>query len=703
MRWRPAELEREAKPLTAVQNDVNGFPRAGAKALLDQGVRYLFAGINGDSGGPPLPRLTAFWWKQPDGRRLFVWMSLTYGDGFFFFEREEWRRGPLPLAADARFRPPRAGDILKTDEASLRRAHERCLERLRQFEDGGYHYPVLPISMTSMWRYDNDPPFPPISDFVAAWNKLGLQPKLRLTTATQAMSDLERAAGGTAPEYQGEWTDWWANGTGCAPREVAASRFAKRYLAAAQSPVWGPLDASSRSRIEELTRALCLFDEHTWGSGMSVGQPYSLDAQGQWNEKARLAWRPMALSEWLLGQRARTRLVREPEGLWLANTAPATFSGWASLIASCLRDDYRSVVNPDTGERLPLYFQPGPLWGRPEKPADLSREDVSATFPDQSPNRYARFWVEKLDPAVAKRFELSKEPAGNPTQGRPAPAVKTDGQGWPTAATWSGMTQSLFAEGLGEVVAVKVNAFAPRWALQDIWHTGDAEKRRKLQAEKLEFIATQPAGQAAVEETPYTICYTQPLSHPRFKWATRRLELWKGQPRARLTVRFNRLSSFDPELLCVVNPLPCDGTLPRLSSGGFGFTPFTDQLSGTCRDYFAIDGWAHYATSAGHWLWVTRDAPLVTLDGPHPKSHLTAPPAHTGRMLAIVYDNFWYTNFQGDSPGVMEFQFDLAWRQQLGNDSEAEALADTLVSELVPVLNPALPESPVFLERLYHP
>ena len=703
MRWHPAELEREAKPLTAVQNDVNGFPRAGAKALLDRGVRYLFSGINSDSGGPPLPRLTAFWWKQPDGRRLFVWMSLSYGDGFFFFEREEWRRGPLPLAADGRFRPPRAGDILKTDEASLRRAHERCLERLRQFEHDGYRYPVLPISMTSMWRYDNDPPFPPLSDFVAAWNKLGLQPKLRLTTATQAMRDLEKAAGDVAPEYEGEWTDWWANGTACAPREVAASRFAKRFLAAAQSPVWGPLDAASRSRIEELNRDLCLFDEHTWGSGMSVGQPYSLDAQGQWNEKARLAWRPMALAEWLLGQRARTRLVREPEGLWLANTAPGSFSGWANLIASCLREDYRSVVDPATGERLPLYFSPGPLWGRPQTPADLSREDVSATFPDQSPNRFARFWVEKLEAGVAKRFALSKEPAGEAPRARTVPVVKTDAQGWPTAATWAGMSHPLFTEGLGDVVSVKVNSFAPRWALQDIWNTSDQVKRQKMQAEKLEFITAQSAGQATIEETPQTLCYSQSLAHPRFKWATRRLELWKGQPRARLTVRFNRLSSFDPELLCVVNPVPCDGTLPRVSSGGLGFTPFTDQLSGTCRDYFAIDGWAHYSTPAGHWLWVTRDAPLVTLDGPHPKSHLTAPPARTGRMMAIVYDNFWYTNFQGDSPGVMEFQFDLAWCEQLAGDPAAQALADTLVSEPVPVLNPSLPENPLFLERLYHP
>ena len=107
--WLPDALWRQLEPQTAVQNDVNGFPRAGARAILDRGVRYLFTGINSDSGGPPLPRLTAFWWKQPDGRRLFVWMSLPYGDGFFFFESEEWRRGPLPLAADARFRPPRSG------------------------------------------------------------------------------------------------------------------------------------------------------------------------------------------------------------------------------------------------------------------------------------------------------------------------------------------------------------------------------------------------------------------------------------------------------------------------------------------------------------------------------------------------------------------------------------------------------------------
>jgi hypothetical protein len=449
---------------------------------------------------------------------------------------------------------------------------------------------------------------------------------------------------------------------------------------------------------------------------MSVGQPYSLDAQGQWNEKARLAWRPMALSEWLLGQRARTRLVREGEGLWLANASSAAFSGWATMIASCLRDDYRSLIDPVTGTKMKLYFEPGPLWGRPQKPADLSPEDVSATFPDQVPNRFARFWVENLAPASVKRFQLSKDlveektpvPSSGSQSGATSPAstspeVNLDEQGWPVAATWHGMNKSLFTKGLGDFVSVKVNAFAGRWALQDIWGTGDIAKRQQLQKEKLEFTTASEAAKATVEETPHTIRYTQTLEHPRLKWATRRLEIWKREPRARLTFRLNRISSFEPELLCVVNPLPCDGTLPRVSSGGMGFTPFTDQFPGTCRDYFGIDGWAHYATADGHWLWVTRDAPLITFDGPHPKSHLTEPPPRTGRVLAIVYDNFWYTNFQGDSPGIMEFQFDLVWRNQLKGDDEAKTIANALVSEPVMVINPAMPEHPLFIKDLYRP
>ena len=253
LHWLPEDLWRQVRPATAIQDDVNGVPRAGAISLLDRGIHYLFTGINEDSGGLPFPRPSAFWWKMPDGRRLFVWLNIGYGSGFDFFESAEWRRGPVPRAADATYRPPRVGDILRTDEASLRKAQAICLKNLRALERSGYRHSILIISITSQWRFDNDPPFPPLADFVAAWNHLGLEPRLRLTTVSDAMRRMEHVMGPSAPEHSGEWTDWWANGSASAPREVAASRAAKRFLSAAAAPVWGPMTPTAQRTADELT------------------------------------------------------------------------------------------------------------------------------------------------------------------------------------------------------------------------------------------------------------------------------------------------------------------------------------------------------------------------------------------------------------------------------------------------------------------
>ena len=40
----------------------------------------------------------------------------------------------------------------------------------------------------------------------------------------------------------------------------------------------------------------------------------------------------------------------------------------------------------------------------------------------------------------------------------------------------------------------------------------------------------------------------------------------------------------------------------------------------------------------------------------------TAPPKDVNRLRSMIYNNFWYTNFLADCPGVMEFQYDLLWR-----------------------------------------
>jgi hypothetical protein len=704
LHWLPEELWQRVQPKVALQNDVNGIPRAGAMALLGRGIHQILSGINDDSGGAPFHRPSAFWWKMPDGRKLFVYLGYSYPAGYDFFEPVGWRRGPVPRASDTCYRPPRAGDFLGSDEASVRKAHGRLLQRIRGLEAEGYRYPMLLLSITNQWRIDNDPPFPPLADFVAAWNRLELKPTLRLTTASVAMKRLQDEIGSRVPEYQGEWTDWWANGTASAPREVAASRIAKRLLDAAESPVWGAMNANGRRTVDELLRDLCFFDEHTWGSSNSVALPYGLDTQAQFNEKASLAFRPMVRAEWLLAQRVRSRLAAEAEGLYVANSSPSAWSGWVRMPASALRDDYRSLEDSKSGGKTKMYFENGfRPFATPQNPGELTRENTAATFPDNCERQTAKFWVEGLPGQSIRKLQLSKKDADDdrsPTGS--TPIVTVDRQGWPVGITWPGMAKPLFLPGLGDFIAVRAKGFAPRWAAMRL-AGGDSAQREKLRREVLEESTAAAAENSAVQNDPHTIVYTQPLSHPRLSWATRRLEVWKGEPRARLALRFNRISSEDPEAFFVVFPLPCESTMPQTSCGGVPFVPFSDQLPGTCRDYFAIDGWIHYATPAGHWIWASRDAPLVTFGAPQVKARRTDAPKDVQRVLAMIFENFWYTNFVGDSHGAMEFQFDLAWRKELSTKSAIDDFARTLVSEPQVMINPGLKEDPILLKRLYEP
>ena len=158
LHWLPEELWQQVQPRAAVQNDVNGLPRAGAIALLDRGVHTLLMGINPTNGAPPTPQPAAFWWKMPDGRRLFVWLGDHYTRGFYYFHSESWRRGPVPESTDTRYRPARPSELFAADDASVRRAHTRLLSELQALEAAGYTYPRVIASVTNEWRMDNDPP-----------------------------------------------------------------------------------------------------------------------------------------------------------------------------------------------------------------------------------------------------------------------------------------------------------------------------------------------------------------------------------------------------------------------------------------------------------------------------------------------------------------------------------------------------------------
>jgi len=131
------------------------------------------------------------------------------------------------------------------------------------------------------------------------------------------------------------------------------------------------------------------------------------------------------------------------------------------------------------------------------------------------------------------------------------------------------------------------------------------------------------------------------------------------------------------------------------------FTPFTDQLPGTCRDYFAIDSWLAYPSGDDQLMWISRDAPLITFgENPEPLLRRNSPPEMMNSVYAMAYDNTWLTNFVCDQHGIMEFRFDLVLRQ--GTDSPA-GFAETILSEPVFINNAQLQESELYMRHLHNP
>ena len=724
LNWLPQELDKIVPKKVGIQNDVNGFPRAGAIAMLDQGVENLWMGINATNGHAPFQVPAPFWWKMPDGRKMFVWLGESYPFGFYFFHDFDWRRGPVPESTDTHFRPARPNDFFKTDEQSLRKSHEILCAKLRHYESQGYKYSVMPLSLTNVWRMDNDPPFPAIAKFVAAWNKLGLKPSIHLSTASDAMERL-KSESQNAPEYSGEFTDWWVNGIMSGPREVAASRIAKRNLQAALSPVWGdPNDPNVQKSADRILRQLCLFDEHTWGSADSIGQPHAIDTVAQFNEKARTAYYGLALSKMLLAQRARTKIyapetrnnpIFKPnqDSYFFVNTAPKEWRGWVYVKTSALRepaDWLMETWDPEAWfmtkvERIAGYSQFVP----PANDDEITYESDNDTVADNKPGQLARMWI-VVPPK--KIFSLSAIPDNGKTEtvsnSQPPRETVCDENGWPQSIQFGrifgrNIETPLFTESPGDFVSVEMTEPRGRWQVNGILH--DENQQRKKTA--LKETHAQPFGETKVERTDYSTVYTQQMKHPRLKWLTRSLEVYDlhdtyGKPRATLTVRFYRISSELPEWFYIGCSFPSGEELPTASCGGVEFTPFTDQLPNTCMDYFAIDSWVNYAKAGQTWTWISRDTPLVSFGGPQTLKYLKSAPENVNKVYAMVFDNTWMTNFVCDEHGVFEYKFELV--QGLPTDpKELAEHAETYLSTPQLVIHPELEEDAIFMERLHKP
>ena len=695
--WMPKSFWDEVHIQTAMQNDINGFPVAAVEKMLDKGVKYLWMGPNIHLAMPPFQTPHAFRWKMPSGRSIFVWLNGHYNNGFYLFN-DFWREGPIPNSNDTCYRWPDQLDIFKTDDVSMKRAHEQCLKCMSAFEgrepnagqferdgfifnkiEGVYPYETLVVSITNHWRMDNDPPILHLHKFVQRWNELGYQPELRLTTATEAIQDIEREAGDNVETVEGEWPDWWANGTMSVPKELSYYREASRTHRKACSPLFGEMTESDQSCSEKILKNMCIFNEHTYGGWQSISDPNSFEAISAIAEINVNAYRALDDARTLLADRFRRAYPIEQNAVWIANTSTEEYSGWVTIPKNCLRGDYGQIKNVETGEVIPFEsIRGGGAYGRPASMSEMSDEYETTDFADNTFGHDVRFWVNCLPKQHVSQFLPCDEQCYESQDTGLHADIKTDENGWPQTIIYNGYDESMIQPGFADFIGVSIDMLAPRWAMMDIFNEADEEKRKAMR----EHIVQAPAKYVKTvrTESAHDIRFEQSFFYPSLGWAKRILTVSNCEPRAQLVVRMRRLDNPQPEIYYLQMNVSDTKQLPVVSLVNHEFIPGQDQIPNSCMDYYTTDGWIRYSKGDTNWLINSQDAPMISIGKPNCFAKVNRLADNTEIPLFMLFDNTWDTNFVANECGRFVYKFDIrqAKSKHLGKN-EADAMSATPV------------------------
>lgn len=640
--WVPEELKKKLSIGIAIQNDVNGFPRAIARRLPEMGVDYIWLGMNGHH---PFPIPTLSKWELGDGKYVWLWNGGAYWDAYDYFSQSKWRTWQCE-ANDLMYRWPREGEIFASDDEAVLKAHEICVKKLAALEKKGYSYSVLPVTFSNQWRCDNDGPFFGIVEFVKTWNKMGLQPELRLSTATASIRELvqNNEPSGTV---QGEFGDWWAFGLAALPREHAAARSARYLLAASMSDVLGkPSDRNVRE-TEDVMRDVCTFYEHTFASMAASSAPYEFFNQGTITECSRYAYKAYEFAKWRLAQRVRTRVADEDAGLYVFNTQDAPYSGWIEFDFISLRNrEAVGVRNVATGKEY-----------------EILKTRTSG-----------RFWADELPPESVTRYVLVDTLVNTCSAGE-VPDVVLDGSGWPVSVTWKGMEYPLYEGEIGLLRSCSM--------VSGGWWSGNAELEEHFSGRT----------QAVREDTPYSVRFTQKMENALVNSAIRFIEIYKKEPRVHVKVIYDR--KLHPQRVSEVHyvefPLPDIVREIKTSNGGSVFTPFKDNIDNTCKSFYVTDAWVSYGSSDGTRVWSSATTPIVTFGN---TEYYKNPESlqNSNRLLSMVYNNGWGTNFPMEYSGDVVCEYDLYWYPGEFDKEAVGAVTDTYLVKPVVVMNPAARE-----------
>lgn len=586
---------------SAMISDVPGYTWGTIPALAWSGVKFFSIGPN---RGHRIGYTLSEWGDKP-----FYWVSPSgkqrvlcwiHAEGYSWFHR---------------------GPFYSTDDAGVEAP--AILEYLSRLQEGKYPYDI------AIARYniggDNGPPDPNLPDFVRAWNEQYASPKIVIATVSEAFGAFEERYGKTLPQHRGDFTPYWEDGAASSALETIINRAAAERLVQAQA-LWPMLDPGPypAADFQEAWRNIILYDEHTWGAHNSISEPESEFALSQWRTKQAFALDADRQTRDLM-QRALAVLQPDP-------------------------NDVRriAVFNTASWPRADIVVLPAD-WKRP---GDRVLTVDGAAVPSQRLSMGELAFLAKDVPALGSAVFTIE--AGDAVPEGDARAEGT------TLSAGGLMVEVDPASG----AIVRLSRGNPEANLIDT--------SMGLGLNDYLYVAGRdPASPQRASGATVTVKEAGPLlasllvesAAPGCRKLTREIRIVSGLSRVDLVDTLDKENIYEKEAVHIAFPFNLQGGTTRMDTPFAVVRPDSDQMTGSCKNYFTVQRWVDVSSSTGGVTLATPDAPLFEVGA------ITCDPTVVGwlkqcvrprtTLYAYIMNNYWETNYKASQEGLTTFRFSL--------------------------------------------
>lgn len=691
--------ERFGLPIvSAMQTDVPGATSALPELLTGAGVTNLsvahnFAGrsVPYRHCGQRLPR--AFRWRAGSGRDLWVWRTDSLQGSAYM---EGYMVGLATGYDETLASLPRYLAALQSTAHPYQGAAGHWFGLPPGVPDVEAPYPFDTLQLRVQGELaDNAPPSLVPAQVAQRWNEQWAYPQLRMATNREFFDALRHEAGERVEVFEGDWTDWWADGIGSAAREVALGREGQRSVAVGQAlhtlaDVVGDADDGWRDDVDHAYERLALFDEHTWGAA----DPWQDDFDGR--RSGRLQWQMKA--GFALDGHDRALTLREHGsrrlGAAIQNGGAATGEHAVTVLNLSAREasDVVSVFLPEeagldggveavdltTGATTPceLVAQPNPRF--------------------QARGRWLRLLATGVPPLGLRSWALRPRPGGGAVE--PASGPLDRGRYRLEVDAASGTLRRLVDQESGRDLVEPGSPFGFNQYVYDRY--GTAPNVNHLSGRVGEesgpwLLAERTVASDGVilrqEHSPLADRLVVRLRAPGAERLETTYEVVEGASALRIENRVWKAPVEEKESLYFAFPFAVSD--PRLAWEVTGGTDAAGapRIPGSAFHMRAIRHWAAIQGDGAGIGWATLDAPLIETGmihlpySPFPPT-FESRPADAATIFSWAANNLWDTNFPGHQGGEVRFRYRVASAPGAGPWELGAAAAGSAVRPLVGML-----------------